>query len=284
MRARRALTRVIRIERPDDPRVEPYRAVRERDLAGRHGVFVAEGEGVVRALLSPRSRFRAASVLASEARAKALGAWLEGLAVRLPVMVASRAVMDAIVGFPIHRGLLALGRRGDDPTAASVLPPPDRPALVLALVGLANHDNVGGIMRNAAAFGVDAVLLDATSCDPLYRKSIRVSVGAALSVPFARGGSAEALVASLVEAGFGPLALTPSGETAVEDLAWPARAALVVGSEGEGLPAGLLRQLPTVRIGMAPGFDSLNVATASGIALHAASLARRPAREERTRR
>ncbi len=94
--------------------------------------------------------------------------------------------MSAVTGFPIHRGVLAIGLRGEAPSPAAIVPAAPAPALVLALAGLTNHDNVGACFRNAAAFGADAVLLDATTCDPLYRKAIRVSAGAALVTPFAR--------------------------------------------------------------------------------------------------
>lgn len=257
-----------------DPRLEPYRAIRERDLSGRHGLFVAEGEVVLRALLSERSRFRPDSVLLSTRQAERLRPWLSGLPAEVPVFVLPGPALEAVAGFPIHRGILAVGRRGAPMPAAGLLSGLAGPALVLGLVGLANHDNVGGAFRNAAAFGASAVLLDAASCDPLYRKAIRVSVGTCLTVPFARGDGAEALVAALSEAGFTVLALSPGGRETLHEVRWPDRTALLVGSEGEGLPAGVLARLRTVRIGMAPGLDSLNVATASGIALAAAYAAR----------
>ena len=259
---------MIPIDDPDDPRVEPYRAVRDRDLAGRAGRFLVEGEIGLRLLLSSPSRFRAESVLLSEARAVALAATLDRLAPGMPVFAAARAVMDRIAGFPIHRGVLACALRGLEPSAADVLG--ISRSLVLGLIGLANHDNVGGAFRNAAAFGAEAVLLDRTACDPLYRKAIRVSAGACLTVPFSRGGDVVATVRTLAEAGFEPLALSPRGEEPLRTFAWPKRAALLVGAEGPGLPSDLLRGLRTVRIDMAAGFDSLNVATATGIALAAA--------------
>ncbi|MER2263813.1 TrmH family RNA methyltransferase, partial [Methylobacterium oxalidis] len=134
--------------------------------------------------------------------------------------------------------------------------------------GLTNHDNVGGLFRNAAAFGADAVLLDAATCDPLYRKAIRVSAGAALAVPFARlppGADWLALAASL---GLAPVALSPGGAETLADLPALPRALLLLGTEGPGLPAGVIARARGVRIPMAPGFDSLNVATAGAIALH----------------
>jgi tRNA G18 (ribose-2'-O)-methylase SpoU len=140
--------------------------------------------------------------------------------------------------------------------------------MMLALVGVANHDNMGGLFRNAAAFGADAVLLDATCCDPLYRKAIRVSVGAALKVPFARLPPDEDIVAVLERAGFTPLALTPGGFERLPALARPDRVALLLGAEGPGLPANIMARARRVTIPMAAGWDSLNVAAASAIALH----------------
>ena len=258
---------VIAVDDPADPRLAPYRAVRDRDLVRQDGLFVAEGEVVVRVLLSAPSRFRAESLLLADTEA---GRALAGEAgPSCPVYLATREVMDAIVGFPIHRGILAVARRGSLASLEILLPPAGR-ALVLVLCGIANHDNVGGAFRNAAAFGADAVVLDGASCDPLYRKAIRVSVGASLIVPFSRGGSPEVLLDGLARAGFGIVALSPDGSDLLETEAWPDRVALVVGSEGKGLPEAILSRWRSVRIAMRPGFDSLNVATASGIALHAA--------------
>jgi tRNA G18 (ribose-2'-O)-methylase SpoU len=135
-------------------------------------------------------------------------------------------------------------------------------------MGIANHDNMGGIFRNAAAFGADAVILDSDCCDPLYRKAIRVSVGAALSLPFARLPRGADMVAFFREAGFTPLALSPAGSIELADLARPDRVAPIFGTEGPGLPESVIAQATSVRIAMRGGFDSLNVATTSGIVLH----------------
>lgn len=210
---------------------------------------------------------RLASVLVAEHRVEALAEVLAPLAPGTPVYAATQAVMDRVVGFPIHRGILAVGRR-PTPIAQDLLAQaPDR-ALVVGLVGIANHDNVGGIFRNAAAFGVDAILLDDTCCDPLYRKAIRVSVGGVLSVPFARAGSALELVDLLQGAGFDVMALSPRGETPLDEFPSRGRTAALFGAEGPGLPGEVLGRIRGVRIEMSGGFDSLNVATTSGIVLH----------------
>ncbi|WP_243373878.1 TrmH family RNA methyltransferase [Microvirga solisilvae] len=257
----------IAISDPDDPRIEPYRAVRERDLVGRQHRFIAEGEVVLRVLLKQR-RFEIESLLLSENRVEALSDALAGLPADVPIYTANRQVMDAIVGFPIHRGILAVARRAPLPSIEDFLTalPPD--ALVVGLVGLANHDNVGGIFRNAAAFGAQGVLLDQESCDPLYRKAVRVSVGGALVVPFTRAVSADAMVRALEAASFDIIALSPSGREILSQVKPERRTALLLGAEGPGLPQDLLARTRTVSIPMSGGFDSLNVATTSGIALH----------------
>jgi tRNA G18 (ribose-2'-O)-methylase SpoU len=260
------VTTAVRIADPADPRVADYLQVRERDLVGREGRFIAEGVVVLEKLLAA-GRHPVRSVLVAEKRLAPLADLLARLPAGAPVYAAEQAVMDAIVGFPIHRGVLAVGERAEPPAAELVAGLPDR-ALVMGLQGIANHDNMGGLFRNAAAFGVDAVLVGADCCDPLYRKAIRVSVGAALTVPFARLAPGEDLVSLLAERGFETLALSPAGERTLAELAAAPRQAALFGAEGPGLPAALMARCRTVRIPMAAGFDSLNVATTSGIVLH----------------
>jgi tRNA G18 (ribose-2'-O)-methylase SpoU len=207
------------------------------------------------------------SVLVTQKRLDSLAGLLARLGPDVPVYAAEQAVMDAVVGFPIHRGVLAVGERAE-PAAAALLDALPATALVVALQGIANHDNMGGLFRNAAAFGAEAVLVGADCCDPLYRKAIRVSVGAALTVPFARLAPAEDLVDLLAGRGFEVLALSPAGERTLAELAAAPRQGALFGAEGPGLPAALMARCRTVRIPMSAGFDSLNVATTSGIVLH----------------
>ncbi len=260
--------RIVAITDADDPRIAAYRRVRERDLAGRENGFIAEGEVVLRVLLSAGARCKPASLLVAENRLARLEALAVDLDPAIPVYAASQPVMDAIAGFPIHRGMLAFGERPADPGASALLAGLPRRTLVMALFGVANHDNMGGLFRNAAAFGVDAVLLDPRSCDPLYRKAIRVSVGAALKVPFARLAEGEDALALLARAKFTPLALSPGGAETIASLKRPARAAVLFGAEGPGLPPDVLARARTLAIPMAGGWDSLNVAAASAIVLH----------------
>ncbi|HEX4740118.1 MAG TPA: RNA methyltransferase [Caulobacteraceae bacterium] len=262
------MARLIPIDDPDDPRVAAYRQVRERDLVGRRGGFIAEGEVVLRVLLTGGGPHRAGSLLVDGKRLAKLSSLIESLPDAIPVYVAGQGMLDEIAGFNIHRGILAHGLRAPDPGATALLAGLGERALVLVLHGIANHDNMGGLFRNGAAFGVDAVLLDATSCDPLYRKAIRVSVGAALKVPFARLAPGEDILALLEAAGVEALALSPGGAEPLAGLVRPPRAALLLGAEGPGLPPDLLARVRTFRIPMASGWDSLNVSSAAAVALH----------------
>jgi len=261
------LAEIVAIEDPDDPRVATYRDIREHDLVGREGLFIAEGEVVVR-LLADGSLHRPLSLFLAEKRLVALADVVDRLPASVPVYVAPQTVMDGIAGFSIHRGVLALGQRGIMPSAEALLAGAGPRATAMVLCGIANHDNVGGLFRNAAAFGVDGVLLDSDCCDPLYRKAIRVSGGNVLTVRFARLARGVDPLDLLAARGFEAIALSPGGTTALADTPRPDRLALLFGTEGPGLPEAILRRARTVRIAMAPGVDSLNVATASGIALH----------------
>jgi tRNA G18 (ribose-2'-O)-methylase SpoU len=257
---------IVRIEDRDDARIAAYRDVRERHLVGREGHFIAEGEVVVRVLLSA-SRHAIVSLLLAEKRVAALTEEIATLPEDRPVYVAPQPVLDAIAGFPMHRGILALGRRADFPPAEEQLAALPKQALVLGLFAIANHDNVGGIFRNAAAFGADLVLLDSDCCDPLYRKAIRVSAGNVLRLPFVRLGAGVDMIDLLAAQGFETFALSPSGASTLAETPRPDRAALLLGAEGPGLPDSVLQRVKTIRIPMAPGVDSLNVATTSGIVL-----------------
>lgn len=259
--------RMAVIEDPDDPRVAAFRDVRERDLVGREGRFIAEGEVVLRVLLT-LSRHRAETILIAEKRLEKLAPLLALAPPETEICIAGQSVLDAIAGFPLHRGILAAARRAAEPSADALLSSLGPRAVVAVLHGIGNHDNLGGIFRNAAAFGVDGVLLAGDCCDPLYRKAIRVSVGACLIVPFAKLEPGEDGVTLLERHGFETLSLSPAGGEVLAATGRPDRVAALFGSEGPGLPAEVLARTRTVRIPMAGGFDSLNVATTSGIVLH----------------
>ncbi|MFN3312364.1 MAG: TrmH family RNA methyltransferase [Hyphomonas sp.] len=259
--------KLVRITDSRDPRVAAFLSIRERDLANGHGGrFIVEGRVTLETLLT-RSRFEVESLFLCETRLDPLADLLAKLPDGIPVYVAPQAVMDAVAGFPMHRGVLACGRKGAPRMPQDILPTEGR-STALILAGLSNHDNVGAGFRNAAAFGADAVLLDEGSCDPLYRKAIRVSSGASLWLPFSHQGTGGELIVAAEAAGHEVWALTPRAEAEpLPSLKVPERVALLLGAEGPGLPAELIARARPVRIPMTEGFDSVNVATAAAIAL-----------------
>lgn len=259
----------ITIESADDPRISEFRNIRERDLTGRESRFIAEGTVVLRMLAEAHMAgrgFSAEKILLLRNRAEGVADILARFPPEVPVYVAEAGVLDGIVGFHLHRGVLALGRR-EARDESLLLDGLAEQALVLVGCGISNHDNVGSMFRNAAAFKADAILLDETSCDPLYRKALRVSVGSVLSVPYHRGGGALDILAGLAERDFSIWTLSPRGETDIRKIPASSRMALIVGTEGEGLPEAVLARFASARIPQSEGLDSLNAATATGIAL-----------------
>jgi tRNA G18 (ribose-2'-O)-methylase SpoU len=257
---------IVHVASIDDPCLNDYRNVPDPELLRSHGVFVAEGRHVVRRLLT-QSRYKTRSLLLTPAAAESLADLLPRLDT-IPVFTVSQEAMNAITGFNIHRGCLAIGERLPLPAWTSLARGARR---LVVLEHVSNADNVGGIFRNAAAFGVDAVLLGPSCTDPLYRKAIRTSMGAALQIPFATIDEWPDDLRRLRAGGLHLVALTPAPEAqAIEALGPPDRAALLMGHEGHGLSAAALALADLrVRIPMAAGIDSLNVATAAAIALYA---------------
>jgi tRNA G18 (ribose-2'-O)-methylase SpoU len=284
---------IIRIDEAGDERLGDYRGVSDPDLALRRGLFIAEGRLVVRRLLAS-SRFQTRSVLVT---APALAALQDAQALRpdVPVFVATQAVMNGITGFNMHRGCLAVGERPAGTNwrdVASQIPDPKSqiPHVLMCLERVANADNVGGVFRSAAAFGARAVLLDPVSTDPLYRKAIRTSMGAALQVPFARAEPWPSALHELHGLGFAVVAMTPAAPaTPLRDVVQSVagrNVAIVLGHEGEGLSAEALAACELqARIPVGSEVDSLNVATAAAIALYelAGSASRNPACDIRQR-
>jgi tRNA G18 (ribose-2'-O)-methylase SpoU len=265
---------VISIDDPDDLRIAAFRDIRERDLTGRQGLFVAEGEVVVRVLASSASLCRPRALLLAEKRVAALSDAVDRLPEATPVYVADQAVLDRIAGFHLHRGILALGEKPEPPSLETLLGGVKDDDVFVIASGIGNHDNMGGIFRNAAAFGARAVLLDGNCCDPFYRKAIRVSVGAVLRTPFTVADTAGGLVEAMQAAGVEVLALTPSATQRLADYRRQGPVALMLGSEGPGLPQAVIDRCRAVGIPMAGGFDSLNVAVTSALALHQVTSAR----------
>jgi tRNA G18 (ribose-2'-O)-methylase SpoU len=263
--------RLIEITDPGDVRVAEFTSIRERDLTGRQGQFIAEGTVVLSMLAKAhagRGPVKAEKLLLLKNRVAGLSDLLAQFSGDVPVYVADTGVLDAIAGFHLHRGVLALGSRAAPPVMTDLIATLPERSLVLVGCGISNHDNIGSLFRNAAGFTADAVLLDETCCDPLYRKALRVSVGSVLALPYTRQGGAEEVLGALGEAGFEIWALSPSGTVEIDTIAPGRRVALVMGTEGEGLPPDILDRFQSARIAQAPGLDSLNVGTASGIALY----------------
>ena len=272
------------IKECDDPRISIYRNVKDPTLRDARGLFLIESRLCVRRLLSA-SRFPVCSVLVTETALEALGDALSQLGEDTPVYVASSSLLEKLVGYNLHRGCIALAQRGPARSLDEVLDL--APRLLVGLEQVANPENVGNVFRNAMAFGADAVLLSRDCADPLYRKAVRVSMGGTLLTPFAYLDGWPEAIERLRAAGFATLALSTEARAIdlaaleVETVA-SQRIALILGAESEGLDGATLAAVDwKVRIPMASGVDSLNVATAAGIALHhcfrlARSTVRRP--------
>lgn len=254
--------------RADDPRLDDFRdlaaADRRPDRPGGRGLVVAEGVVVVRRLLAspypPRAVFGVAS------RVAALAGDLADRPV--PCYVGSVELMAQVVGFHLNRGVLATADRPGGPSPAALL---DRSRTVAVLEGVNDHENLGALFRNAAALGIDGVLLGGRCSDPLYRRSIRVSMGHVLQVPFASLASWPSGLDELRAAGFRVVALTPRPDAVPLQRAGltGGRVALLLGAEGPGLSDAALAAADVhARIPMAAGVDSLNVATAAALAFH----------------
>ena len=256
----------------DDPRLQAYRQLTAPAATQRAGLFVAEGRLVVSRLLA-LPRYRLHSILLTPAAFRALReepGCCPDAADLVAVYVVDQALMNAIAGFNIHRGCLALAHRPAGRTLADLELASLRRVLVLE--GVNNPDNVGGIFRSAAAFAVDAIALGPACGDPLYRKAIRTSMAATLHVPFVAAGEWPRALTALRASGLRVVALSTGSDArllgSLEAADIP-RAALVVGNEGHGLTAAALAACDErVRINMTPAVDSLNVTVAASIAMH----------------
>lgn len=268
----------------DDPRLADYAGLRHAhareqprpiDAAfAEGGGFIAEGDLVLSQLIG--SRFPIRSVLISKKRAESLAGELARLPADTPVYAVEQDLMNELVGFDIHRGVLAVAERGPALHPQAVAAAAD---VLVIMEDLANHDNVGGIFRSVAALGGarPAVLLSPRCADPLYRKAVRVSMGHALRVPFAVLANWPGDLEGLARGRFDLIGLSPAaGAVDIRDLGVPPaasrRPALVVGAEGPGLSKGAMEVIARAgrlaRIEMTAGVDSLNVTVATAVALH----------------
>ncbi|MEU3469636.1 TrmH family RNA methyltransferase [Streptomyces sp. NPDC048387] len=261
---------LITIEDPDDPRLRDYTGLTDVELRRRRepaeGLFIAEGEKVI----------RRAKDAGYEMRSMLLSAkWVDVMRdvideIPAPVYAVSPDLAERVTGYHVHRGALASMQRKPLPTAQELLSSARRVAVMEAVN---DHTNIGAIFRSAAALGMDAVLLSPDCADPLYRRSVKVSMGAVFSVPYARLEAWPKSLDAVREAGFKLLALTPHEKASPIDVAAPhtlERVALMLGAEGDGLSTqALVAADEWVRIPMAHGVDSLNVGAAAAVAFYA---------------
>ncbi|QGV81569.1 TrmH family RNA methyltransferase [Streptomyces ficellus] len=261
---------LLTIDDPDDPRLRDYTGLTDVELRRRRepaeGLFIAEGEKVI----------RRAKQAGYEMRSMLLSAkWVDVMRdvideVPAPVYAVTPDLAERVTGYHVHRGALASMQRKPLPTADDLLTGARR---VVVMEGVNDHTNIGAIFRSAAALGMDAVLLSPDCADPLYRRSVKVSMGAVFSVPYARLDTWPRGLETVRQAGFRLLALTPDEKATSIDTAAPHRldrVALMLGAEGEGLTTkALMAADEWVRIPMAHGVDSLNVGAAAAVAFYA---------------
>jgi tRNA G18 (ribose-2'-O)-methylase SpoU len=258
---------------PDDPRLDDFRDLnsvdRRPDLPTGKGLVIAEGVLVVQRMLT--SRFTPHALLGTDRRLVELNDGLADVSgIVAPYYRATADVMARVIGFHLNRGVLAAARRVLELSVAQVV---EHARTVAVLEGVNDHENLGSIFRNAAGLGVDAVVFGTGCADPLYRRAVRVSMGHALLVPYARATQWPADLVLLKEAGFRLLAMTPHPEACALPQAMQTvcgeRVAVLVGAEGPGLtPATIRLSDVRVRIPMSRGTDSLNVATAAALAFY----------------
>lgn len=261
---------LIPVEDPADPRLADYTRLRDVDLRksleGAHGLFIAEGEKVIRRAIAAGYPVRSVLTTAK---------WLDHLAdviADATVYVVSDEVMAGVAGFPVHRGALASMERTALPEVGDLL---SRVRRIVVLEDLVDHGNVGAVFRCAAALGVGAVILSPRCADPLYRRSVKVSMGAVFAIPYARMTDWHGGLAEIRAAGFQTLALTPDQSAVpLDEVVLGERVALLLGSEGDGLSSHWLKEadlpvcIPMSPTAMALGVDSLNVVAAAAIACH----------------
>ncbi|MDF9812164.1 tRNA G18 (ribose-2'-O)-methylase SpoU [Streptomyces sp. SPB162] len=266
---------LITIDDPDDPRLHDYVALTDVELRRRRepaeGLFIAEGEKVIRR--ARHAGYRMRSMLLS-------AKWVDVMRdvideVPAPVYAVSPELAEQVTGYHVHRGALASMGRKPLPEADELLGTARR---IVVMESVNDHTNIGAIFRSAAALGMDAVLLSPDCADPLYRRSVKVSMGAVFSVPYARLDSWPRDLETVREAGFKLLALTPADKATDIDEAAPhrlERVALLLGAEGDGLSTqALVAADEWVRIPMAHGVDSLNVGAAAAVAFYAVASGR----------
>lgn len=257
---------MIFLDSLDDPRLAVYRNLKERELARQGGQFIAESGHVVRRLLA--SDYPVESVLVSQRRAEEMS---QIVPASVPLYVVPNEWMHQIIGYKFHSGIIACGRRKPPAPLEQLLPPLAQNATVVICPELANHENLGSLIRISNAFGVDAMILGEHCCDPFYRLSIRVSMGTIFSLPMVQSDDLHRDMRRLKqEFGF-QLAATVLGEDAesLDQVRRDSRLGILFGNEAQGLtPAEIAACDRRITIPMRRGTDSLNVSVAAGIFLY----------------
>ena len=269
--------RILKIRTIDSPELQPYRTLRRAAEHIKQGIFVAEGERVVRRLL--KSRIEIVSLLLADE-------WMEELQPDLAQVssdgvtawVAPKTSLESIVGFHLHQGVMAIGRIPQSPELEDLVCSLSKPGLLVALDGLTNADNIGVVVRNCVAFGVDALVVPENSGSPYLRRAVRMSMGTVFKLPVVQVDKLPVALNQLKDRfGVRAIAADPKPDACrLEDANFHGNVCIIFGSEGWGISEEVLGACSErVRIPITQGTDSLNVATASGILLFEAQRSRR---------
>jgi tRNA G18 (ribose-2'-O)-methylase SpoU len=257
------------IQSLDDPSLAPYRNLKDKELARDGSRFIAEGENVVRRLLASSTPVE--SVLLADRKAAAIAPLV---AARTPLFIAPDALIEQIIGFEFHSGVLACGIRPEPPSLDILVPPPPKPALIVVCQQITNTENLGSLIRVSAAFGADAMILGERCCDPYFRQSVRVSMGTIFSMPIRQSSDLLRDFNDLKMMGIERIAsVLATSALPVSAIEPTSRVAAIFGNEADGLdPATLAASDRQATIPMKRGTDSLNVAIAAAVFLYQLTL------------
>ena len=269
------MLKVRHIDSFELPELQPYRTMRRQMEHRKQGIFVAEGEKVVRRLLE--SKFGVNSVLLPAKWLEELRPQLEARAEEVKVFVAEKPLLETLTGFSMYQGLLAVGKIPEQHSMADILAQSPRPRLLVAADGLTSAENLGALVRNCAAFGAHALLTGETSTDPFLRRAVRSSMGAVFELPIVGTTNLVEELRRLSELGFRCIAAHPHVERRmVEQADFSGDCCIVFGSEGYGINAAVLQVCQdAVAIPMSQKVDSLNVGSAAAVFLYEAARQRR---------
>jgi tRNA G18 (ribose-2'-O)-methylase SpoU len=260
---------LLKIQSLDDPSLAPYRSLKDKELAQDGNRFIAEGENVVRRLLA--SATPAESVLVAERKAAIIAPLAPE---QIPVFVAPDSLIEKIIGFEFHSGVLACGIRPVPMPLGALIPPPPKPALFVVCQRITNTENLGSLIRVSAAFGADAMILGEQCCDPYFRQSVRVCMGTIFSLPIRQSSDLLRDLDELKIAGVERFATVLSANAEpLSSIAHVGRAAIALGNEADGLDEVTIAHCDRrVTIPMKRGTDSLNVAVAAAVFLYQITL------------